>query len=577
MRPLRTLLPYVRPYLGAFLLSLVALGISAGAILALPIAIRRVIDEGLSSTQLAEVDIHFLGLLGLAIIYGVFTGVRMYLLNWLGERITVDLRNDLYARLLRFDITHFEEVSAGSLLTRLMADTTVLRTLAGSGFTVILRSSIILVGALTMLTATSWRLTILVLLLIGPMVLPVLAIGRRVRVLARVSQDEMARTGGVASETLYGIRTVQSYTLEALQIRRFGEAVWSTFVASKKRARMRALLVATSICSLFGTITVVLWLGVRSVVDGSLSGGMLGQYLLYALLVAHSAVALTEAWSELQRVAGASERLVELLGIRPRITSPSEPATMPAGHAAASIRYENVAFSYASRGDERALEGFDLSIAPGETVGLVGPSGAGKSTAVSLLLRFHDPTAGRILVNGVDIRTTTLEDLRSRIAIVPQETLIFATTAWENIRYGRPDASDDEVRAAARAAMAEEFILGLPDGYETFLGQGGSRLSGGQRQRMAIARAILRDPPILLLDEATNMLDSQNEDLVQRALDRLMRNRTTLIIAHRLATLRSADRIVVLDQGRIVDIGRHDELIERDDLYARLARLQLAG
>jgi ATP-binding cassette subfamily B protein len=495
--------------------------------------------------------------------------------TWLGERVVADLREAVYARVIRMDPGFFEVTRIGEVLSRLTADTTLVQSIAGVNLSITLRSAISLAGSLVMLAITSARLTGMIVLLIPVVIAPLVILGRRVRRLSRASQDRIADTSGIADETLNAIQTVQAFTLEDVNARRFGEAVEDSFRAAVRRTKTRSTLTAIATMLVFGAITFVLWMGAHSVVRGEMTGGQLGQFLLYAVYVAIAAASLSEMWGEVQRAAGAMERLVELQQAAPTIVAPSDPVALPTP-GRGEIRFERVWFRYPSRPESTALADFDLSIRPGETVAFVGPSGAGKSTAFQLLLRFYDPAQGRILMDGVDIATADPEQVRRRIGLVPQETMLFAASARENIRYGRPEASDAEVESAARAAAADDFIRRLPEGYETFLGERGARLSGGQRQRIAIARAILRDPPILLLDEATSSLDAESERLVQGALERLMRDRTTIIIAHRLATVLQADRIVVMDHGRIVAQGTHGELVRDNELYARLAALQFA-
>jgi ATP-binding cassette subfamily B protein len=571
--PLRQLVPFIKPHWPMLLLALVALLVGAGALLGMPVALRYVIDFGIAGNDPDQINRYFLWLFGVAFLFGAFAALRIYLLNWLGERVVADMRKAVYGRILRLDPTFYEVTQTGEVLSRITTDTTLIQSIAGTSIAIALRNLIQLVGSLVMLAITSPRLMAMIVLLVPAVVVPLIVIGRKVRALSRTAQDRVAGTSGLAGETLNAIQTVQAFTLEEFQAARFAEAVKASFTAAIARAKAGALLTATSITALFGAITFVLWVGAHAVLAGEITAGQLGQFLLYAVFVAASAASLSEVWSEVQRAAGAMERLTELLTAEPRITVPAEPETLPSTRAG-RISFQQVCFRYPSRPGSRALDGFSLEIAPGEKVAFVGPSGAGKSTTFQLLLRFYDLESGRILVDGVDIARVRPEDLRARIGLVPQETVIFGATARENIRFGRPGATDAEIEAAARAAAADEFIRKLPQGYDTFLGERGTRLSGGQRQRIAIARAILKDPPILLLDEATSSLDAESERLVQEALEFLEKDRTTVVIAHRLATVLKADRIVVMNEGRIEDMGSHEELVARNPLYARLAELQ---
>jgi ATP-binding cassette subfamily B protein len=573
LRPLRALLPYVRPYTGTLYLAMAALLLASAAQLTLPVAIRYLIDGGLLAEDAASIDKYFVGLFLVAMAFGLFSALRFYLVTWLGERVVADLRNAVYQHVVRLDTTFFEVTKTGEVLSRLTTDTTLIQSISGAGMSIALRATLNLIGAVVMLVVSSPRLAGMILLLLPLVIVPIILIGRRVRTLSRASQDRVADTSGLAGETLNAISTVQAFTMESLQTARFGDAVKAAFQTAVRRIRIRALLSGTAILFIFGAITFVLWIGTRSVMADEMSGGQLGQFLLYAIFAAAAAAGLSEMWGEVQRAAGAMERLAELLQSEPAIVAPPDPVALPEP-GSGRITLSKVCFRYPSRPETLALDSVDLDVASGETLAIVGPSGAGKSTLFQLLLRFYDPESGAIKLDGVDISDAAPEAVRSRIGLVPQETVIFGTTASENIGFGRPGASNAEIRTAAEAAAADEFIRQLPDGYETFLGERGTRLSGGQRQRIAIARAILKDPPILLLDEATSSLDAASERLVQDAMENLMQGRTTIIIAHRLATVLKATRIVVLDHGKVEDIGSHDELVKRDSLYARLAELQ---
>ncbi|MBB6093547.1 ATP-binding cassette subfamily B protein [Povalibacter uvarum] len=575
LKPLRSLWPYLRAYKKTLALALGALLIASGAMLVLPLAFRGVIDQGMVVQDRATIDLYFIAFLGAAAVFGLFAALRFYLVTWLGERVVADLRSDIYQRVIRMDPTFFEVTRTGEVLSRLTTDTTLVQSIAGVNLSITLRSSIQLVGALVLLVATSPSLAGMILLLIPFVIVPLIVVGRKLRTLSRQAQDKVADTSGLAGETLNAIQTVQAFTLEQLNSARYGKAVEESFVVAIKRTKVRAVLTAVGTMMIFGAVTFVLWQGAHRVLANSMTGGELSQFLIYAVYVAISAASLSEMWGEVQRAAGAMERLVELKNATPAIVAPANPQPFPAA-ATGHIRFDHVSFRYPSRPDTQALENFTLDIQPGENVAFVGPSGAGKSTTFQLLLRFYDPAAGRIVVDGVNIADAKPEDVRQRIGLVPQETVLFGASARENIRYGRPNATSEEIEAAARAAGADTFIRQLPEGYDTFLGERGTRLSGGQRQRIAIARALLKDPPILLLDEATSSLDAESERYVQEALERLMEHRTTIIIAHRLATILKADRIVVLDHGRITAIGTHAQLLATNELYARLAALQFA-
>jgi ATP-binding cassette subfamily B protein len=575
LRPLRELLPYLAPYGRRLALAFVALTLAAALTLSLPVAVRYMIDLGFSTANAASIDRYFLVMFALATALALATAARYYLVTWLGERVVADIREDVFDRMLTLGPTFYETTRTGEVLSRLTADTTVLQSVVGSGASIALRNLFLLLGGLTMLFVTSPRLTGLMIVVIPLVLLPLIVFGRRVRKLSRLSQDRIADTSALAGELLGAMQIVQAYVREAWEAARFRVTVEASFDTALRRMRARALLTAIIILFVFGSIVGVLWVGAQAVIDGRMTGGQLGQFVLYSVLTAGGVAALSEVWGELQRAAGAMERISELLASQPAVSDPADPVAL--ADAGGSIRLEHVGFSYPSRPDERALDDVSFEVTPGETVALVGASGAGKSTLFSLLLRFYDPQEGRILLDGTDIAQAALSEVRQRIGIVPQETIVFSTSALENIRYGRTDASDAEVRAAARAALADEFIEPLPGGYDAHLGERGVRLSGGQRQRIAIARAILKNPPVLLLDEATSALDAESERKVQEALTHLMVDRTTLIIAHRLATVVNADRIVVLDQGRVVATGTHAELLEQEGIYARLAALQFGA
>jgi ATP-binding cassette, subfamily B, bacterial len=573
IKPLRELWPYIKPYRGTLRTALAFLLLAAAAQLAIPLSSRVLIDEGLATRDLSKINYYFVIFLVVAIVFGVFAAARYYLVTWLGERVIADIRNVVYRNVIRMDPAFFEVTRTGEVLSRLTTDTTLVQGIAGVNLSITLRSIVSLVGALVLMVLTSPRLTFMIVLVLVGVMLPLLALGRRVRTLSRASQDRVADTSGLADETLNAIQTVQAFTLEELNSARYSAAVNDSFVVAVSRIRIRAILVALATAFVIGGIIVVLWIGAHDVIDKRMTFGTLAQFVIYAVMVGTSAAALSEMLGEVQRAAGAMERLIELRNATPMIVAPTNPVPLPT-LSRGSIQFDEVSFRYPSRPDAYALTQFTLDIAPGETVALVGPSGAGKSTTFQLLLRFYDPAAGKVIIDGVDISQADPHAVRSRIGLVAQDTVLFGTSARENIRYGRPTATDAQIEAAARAAAADVFIRQLPQGYDTFLGERGTRLSGGQRQRIAIARAILKDPPILLLDEATSALDSESERLVQEALEALMQHRTTIIIAHRLATVLKANRIVVMDHGRIVAVGTHGQLIRDCPLYARLAALQ---
>ncbi len=578
-RDLRVLVPlarFLRPYLRTLLLGVLALLLGAGAILAFGFVLRLLIDAGLSEQDPAALNRALLALLGAVAVMAAGAGLRIYLVTWLGERVVADLRRAVFANVIEMDPGFFERTRTGEVVSRLTADTTVIQVVVGGTLAIAARNLILILGGLILMFLTSPTLTAWLLVGLPVVALPVWSLGRRVRRLSRESQDRVAAVGGRVDESLYAIQTVQSHVQEAAERARYALAVESAFGVAIRRAAMTALLAASVVFLMFMLITGVLWVGGHSVLAGDITPGELAAFLFYAVLVAGSVAALSEVANELLRAAGAAERLLVLLQTRSGPPPPRHPTRLPEP-ATGAIRFEGVCFAYPSRPEPPALQGIDLEISAGASVALVGPSGAGKSTLFQLLLRFYDPDAGRIRIDGVDIREVETAALRGRIALVPQQPVLFAASVRENIAYGAPHASEASIREAAEAAYAMDFIGALPEGMNTHLGERGVRLSGGQRARIALARAILRDPAILLLDEATSALDAESERLVQAALQRISRGRTTLTIAHRLATVQAADSIVVLDRGRIVAQGSHTQLLEEEGIYARLAALQFTS
>jgi len=569
---LRMLLPFVRPYRGRVVGACVALLAAAGLSLAIGQGLRGLIDVGFASGGSAALDRAALGMFAIVAGLGLASCTRFYLVTWLGERVAADLRRAVFEHVITLSPGFFETARTGEILSRLTADIAVLQTLIGSAVSQGVRTMLMLLGAFGMLVATSPKLAGIVAVVVPFVVVPLVLFGRRERRQSRTSQDRLAELGAIAEETINGLRTVQAFTREPLERSRYAAGIERAVGAAQQRVATRAGLILGVILLGFGAITFSLWVGGRDVVAGRMSGGELTAFVFYAVLLATSGASLSELWGDLKRAMGAAERLMELLAIRPAIAAPEKPLHL--GKPAGRIEFRNVRHVYPTRPEQAALEDFSLVIEPGETVALVGPSGAGKTTVLDLLLRFYDPVAGTILVDGVDISQVAPGELRARIGLVPQDPVIFSADAWDNIGYGREGASRGAIRAAAEAAAAVEFLDALPQGFATHLGAKGVALSGGQRQRIAIARAVLRDPAILVLDEATSALDAASERAVQTALDRLAQGRTTLVVAHRLATVRRADRIVVMDGGRIVASGRHEELIREGGLYARLAALQ---
>ena len=567
------LLDLLRPYRWRILAALLALVVAAASVLLVGQGLKQVIDKGFVAGSAEWLNYALLGMLAVILVMSLATYMRFYLVSWLGERITADLRRRVFSHLLSLSPEFFEQNRTGDVLSRLTNDTTQLETVIGSSVSMALRNALLLLGGLVMLAITSVKLTLLVLSAIPFVLVPIIAFGRRVRTLARASQDSVAHVGAYTDEVIHEIRTVQAYGHETESAGEFNSRVESTFATGIKRIRQRALLVAAVITLVFSAVALILWVGGHDVLTGAISAGELSAFIFYAVIVASAMGTISEVIGDLQRAAGATERLVELLATPSSLPQAEYPVALPSP-ATGELKMRNIRFTYPSRPDSPVFEGFNLHIHPGGKIALVGPSGAGKTTVFQLLQRFYDPQSGEILLDGVDIKHADIHALRQRIALVPQDPVIFASSLRDNVRYARPDATDDAVIAACKAAFAMEFIEQLPEGLDSFLGERGVRLSGGQKQRIAIARAILADRPILLLDEATSALDSNSEQQVQMALEVLMQNRTTIMIAHRLSTIINANRIVVLQQGRIVASGAHQELLASSELYQQLARLQ---
>ena len=571
---IRTLFRYLRPYRGVMVAALAALCVSAAAVLALGQGLRMLIDDGLGSEEIQRLHEALIYMAGMVALLAAGTFTRFYLVSWLGERVIADIRRAVFRRLVSLSPAFFEINKVGELLSRITTDTSLLQTLIGHQASSALRNLLMLVGASAMLVVTSPTLTGYVVLMVPLVVIPIVVLGRRVRRHSRIAQDRVGGVAGHLEEALGGIRTVQAFGQEERSGERFGDHVEAAFHAALNRVRARALLTAIVILLVFCGVGLVLWIAGTTVLLGEMTGGEMTAFMFYAVVVAGSVGSLSEVYGDLQHAAGAAERLAELLNEEPALApAPAAAKALPEPQQGA-VRIKGATFHYPARPDAPALEGFSLAVASGETVALVGPSGAGKSTVFNLLLRFYDPGEGCVMLDGVDLREASLEAVRRSFALVPQDVVIFAASARENIRFGRPEAGDDEVRAAAEAAGAAAFLDSLPEGFDTFLGEKGTRLSGGQKQRLALARAVLRNPAVLLLDEATSALDAESERAVQVALERLMAGRTTIVIAHRLATVQKADRIVVMDEGRVVAEGTHQSLLARGGLYARLAALQ---